>query len=195
MLISTQPRTRSLLLGFVLLAALSGCGQQESPSIASAQPSASSRAGATPPSDSKVLDDYVAHMNRFVKCLRNHGLTKVADPDKFGRVQIVKADAPSPTVLYEARNACQPFAVSMPQAVSELVDRDYANHLTPAEKATARRYADCMQANGARDFPDPRPDGSDNDRPWDQLAPGVRAAQAKCGPIIGSPAVSGPGVG
>jgi hypothetical protein len=197
-----QPRW--LLTGACVLAAflLTGCNQtSQEPSVASAVSESPGPVHDKAPAPASVLDKYIADQQKFVDCLRTHGLPEMPDPDKHGGVVIdqQKVDARKAD---EATEACQRFTVAMPPEVRAMVLEEDARKLTDDQKRMYREYADCMQANGAPDFPDPLPNGMpgsiDDNGPgdeWNMTSAGARAASSKCAPIIGDPVPSGPGVG
>jgi hypothetical protein len=170
--------------------AIAGCGGTgNEPRVASA--------GGTPTAlaSADVLTAYVEGVRSYVKCLRAEGV-KVSDPDPKGRFQFegdlgaLKADPKFAAAQLTCRDLLPPRPAGLqdrPAKTAEQID-------------TARRYARCMRANGAPDFPDPDPDGyyptrSGGSSGWDQTSVGARRASRACAPIIGDPARPGTGVG
>jgi hypothetical protein len=187
------------LAAVVAIGLLAGCSGASTPTIpeASAPPTSSSGSGASPASASTSaavgvgaeVAAYVRAQRAWVACIRQHGFD-LPDPDPHGIVDLSSFPKNEPA----ARSAwlkCQHLSVAMPDSVQQYV----MPPLTAAQKAVKRRYATCMQANGAPDFPDPGPDGYFLDRSWDETSAGAQHASTVCAHIIGAPATPGAGVG
>jgi hypothetical protein len=147
----------------------------------------------TPPVPVGELAQFVAAQRAWVRCVRDHGIA-ASDPDPLGHVTMPfdnknKAD---PAILAKLE-PCRSIQPTVPEAVAKLA----RPKLTPAQIEVKRRYADCMQRNGAPDFPDPDADGyfpggnAPGDETWDPSTAGAQRATRTCAPIIGDPANPG----
>lgn len=194
------------LVAVIVLASsmLAGCGPdaERSPTVASAASrTPDSGKASTPPAKPSALEQYIADMQEFVDCMRENGAPEMPDPGPLGEVAI-DTRVIDERKARQATEACQQFAVAMPAEVRAMVMEKQASNLTEDQKRITREYAECMQANGAPDFPDPLPNGLpggyDDMGPedgWGQTSAGTLAATATCAPIIGDPVNPGPGVG
>jgi hypothetical protein len=137
------------------------------------------------------VNDYVDAMRAYARCLRGEGLD-VGDPDETGAIELPNQNKADPKHL-AAHAKCASLRPPVPAAVEEL----RRPKRSEAQVDTARRYARCMQENGAPDFPDPGPDGyaPRSAEGWDQSAPGALRAGRVCAPVIGDPTSGGPGLG
>ncbi|MEU7823021.1 hypothetical protein [Catellatospora sp. NPDC049133] len=161
--------SRKTTLGILAALALAGCGSSgtDAPGVASAGGSPSAVASADP------ITAYVEGQRAWVKCLRAEGV-QVSDPDPKGNVSFTGNPKKDPKFL-AASQKCQPLQQPRP---AELNDK-----VSPEDLEIARRYAECMRANGVPEFPDPGPDGIQPERPdgtplWDQnSAAAVRAGK------------------
>jgi hypothetical protein len=176
----------------VVLLALAGCGSDRGPTLATAGGSPA----VAPDSTFDVRAAYVEAMRGYVACLRAEGV-RVSDPDPNGRLQFegdLKALKADP-VWVAAQEKCRALLPPVPDGIQDKPVK------TPEEIEVARRYARCMRANGAADFPDPGPDGylpdrgSEGSPVWNQTGPGVERATRVCAAIIGDPTVAGRGTG
>ncbi|MGW7209330.1 hypothetical protein [Streptomyces sp. NPDC054837] len=136
---------------------------------------------------------YVQARREYVKCLRENGID-APDPDAkgnidFGGADILRALKKDPKFL----TATQKCGKDLP-AVPESIEKGNQPPLSAEQIEVEREYAECMQKNGAADFPDPGPDGLGQGE-WDQTSAGAKRATRICGPIIGVPATPGPGKG
>jgi hypothetical protein len=176
---------RTALAGATLaILVSSGCGGAPAPAGV-----ATARTGGVPaatPGAGDAVTAYIEGQRRFAACLRAAGVD-VTDPDAKGNVHFgdlgkVKRDA-------QGRAALQRCQQDLPPRPKELNDPPQPQSKDQIERA--RRYARCMQANGAPDFPDPGPDGYfDGDRTWDQDTAGAQRASRICTPIIDGPGVA-----
>lgn len=135
---------------------------------------------------------YVEARRAWVTCLRENGID-APDPDANGQVDLGDAAAlkKNPTFL-KASQKCS----SLSPAVPEEVERRLAPKLTPEQIRKQFDFADCMQKNGAPDYPDPHPDGHVyGDHPWNSTTAAAKQAARTCRPIIGEPVEQGPGKG
>lgn len=193
-----------LVAGAGVVGLLAGCGGTEkTPTVASAQKTGSSSHAEAGQGDGngkahtqEVLEEYIAQMQTRVDCLRENGLPDLPDPNEFGQIIIDQRKITDPDAIDEALDACKDVGnIPMPPEVHELVDEADAESLTEEQKQMYADYAQCMQENGAPDFPDPEPNGMAGEGEWDPLASGAKEAAAECAPIIGDPVNQGPGVG
>jgi hypothetical protein len=142
-----------------------------------------------------VLDQYIKDMKKVVACYRKNGYTDAPDPDQFGQVLIDTRKLTDPSVLMKIRTACASLQVPMPAEVRALLQENEASELTEQQRRTFQKYADCMQQNGAGDYPDPLPNGLPDEREWDQTSAGAQQALSTCASIIGDPTTRGAGTG
>lgn len=191
-------RTNRVLLAAaasVLAFALAGCGSDDGGAkvpTADGGGGSSASAGKTAGTSGGGGNDvaaYVESQREWVACMRENGVD-LPDPDAKGQVDLsdqglaLKKD---PKFL-NASKKCADLQGTVPQDLEE------ANKpkLTAEQIKAKRDYADCMQKNGAPDFPDPGPDGyAENDNSgepsWDQTSAGAKRATRICAPIIGEP--------
>lgn len=186
-------RAATALAVIVTLGLLTGCeGGGSAPGIATAQSGRPDDDQTSTPATGKdsVLEAFVAAQQQYVDCAREHGMSDMEDPDRYGRVEFGTAGVPE-SVQLEVRTRCAERQVPVPPEVRKIWDDEYAAAITPAEKQMNREYADCMQANGAPDFPDPLPNGLSPDQGpdnlWDQTSSGAQHALATCLPIVRGP--------
>ncbi|MGA5197706.1 hypothetical protein [Streptomyces exfoliatus] len=135
---------------------------------------------------------YVEARRAYVKCLRENGVD-APDPDANGQVDFGGNAAlkKNPTFL-KASEKCSPLSPPVPQEI----ERRMAPKLTPDQIKKQFEFADCMQKNGAPDYPDPGPDGHTyGDVPWDSTSAAAKQAARTCAPITGEPVEQGPGKG
>ena len=165
--------------------AVAGCGTSE-PKVATAVDQGSTTtAKATGTASGDDVAAYLDGMRVWVKCLRDKGVD-ASDPDSTGVVTFPgdpvaqKADPK----FQDAQQQCSSLQPAVPESVLE----KRKPKLTPEQIKTQQKYAECMQGNGAPDFPDPGPDGySPRDHRWDQASPGAQQATKTCASIIGDP--------
>lgn len=132
---------------------------------------------------------YVEGQRKWVACMRKNGID-LPDPDSKGRVDI-SGQGPQikkSSQFISASQKCKGLMAPMPEGFEEANEPK----LTPAQIKATRDYADCMQKNGAPDYPDPGPDGytlDDNSgrQVWDQTSAGAKRATRLCAPIAGEP--------
>ncbi|MFF6841936.1 hypothetical protein ACFY8X_24555 [Streptomyces tanashiensis] len=135
---------------------------------------------------------YVEAKRAYVKCLRENHID-APDPDANGQVDLGDAGAlkKNPDFI-KASEKCGPLNPPVPAEI----ERRLAPKLTPEQIKTQFAYADCMQKNGAPDFPDPEPDGNVyGDVQWDSTTAAAKQAARTCAPLIGDPVEQGPGKG
>jgi hypothetical protein len=183
-------RTNRVLMAVVtasvMAVTLAGCGgEDDAPKVPTAGgDNASAASGKTAAPDGG--DDVAAYVNaqrEWVKCLRENGVD-APDPDAKGQVDFGdNAALKKDTKFLNASEKC----ASLVAAVPESLENANQPKLTPEQIKVKRDYADCMQKNGAPDFPDPGPDGTAQGTEWDQTSAGAKRATRVCAPIIGDP--------
>jgi hypothetical protein len=129
------------------------------------------------------LTEYVEAQRKWVACLRDKGLD-APDPDAKGQVDLGDASKwkRDPKAL-DAQEKCADLSVPVPESVEKAQQPE----LTAAEIRKNKRYATCMQENGAPDFPDTGEDGHFLDVIWDSTSSGAKRATRECASIIGVP--------
>ena len=128
---------RTLTAGLVLLALIgAGCG--------SSTPSETGTAGtsATATATKKKLSARDKAV-KFAECIRAHGVSDFPDPNTKNDFEY--GVSVTPAVWTKAVNACK--ALQPPGTLS--------SKRTPAEQKDGLRFAQCIRANGVKDFPDP----------------------------------------
>ncbi|WP_137988851.1 hypothetical protein [Streptomyces vilmorinianum] len=199
-------RTNRVLLAAaasVVMFTLAGCGSDDGgskiPTAGDGTTSSSKGAGSGSGSgggggsEQDEVAAYVDAQRKWVACMRENGID-LPDPDDKGQIDIGedrRAQKSDPKFV-QAQDKCRGLVVSVPASVEKLLRPKLS-----AEQIKVRRdYADCMQKNGAADFPDPGPEGyAENDVQWDQSSAGAKRAARTCAPIIGDPVDQGPGKG
>lgn len=171
---------RTLLAGAALaVLALTGCSTPPAaPEVASAGGGTGRpHVSATP----NAVAAYLEAQRKYAQCLRAGGI-EVADPDADGNVDISDVKRKRDRQQLAVLTRC---GKGLPPRPRELGDKG-KQPLSKDEIERARRYARCMQANGAPDFPDPGPDGYfDGDGPeWDETSAGAQRALRICTPIV-----------
>ncbi|GAA3592966.1 hypothetical protein GCM10022419_089860 [Nonomuraea rosea] len=141
---------RTLIASALLtgLAALSGCGAQQSgtgvasAALSSAPPSVSATPTATSTADPQEQG------RKFAKCMREHGVPmEDPDPSGGGGLKAIGKDLDKDKVG-KAMDACRAYAPFKER-------KDFK----PEDIEQMRLLAQCMRENGV-DMPDPNPDGS-----------------------------------
>lgn len=178
--------------------ALTGCGgggdeAGRIPTAVEGTASAGTGENTTSGSGKDEVTAYVDAQRAWVKCLRANGID-APDPDENGQVDLgdarpLKTDPTSRAALEKCGKD--------KAAVPEEIERRLAPKLTPEQIRKQVEFADCMQKNGAPDFPDPEPDGHayGDDQQWDATTAAAKQASRTCAPIIGDPVDQGPGKG
>ncbi|MER7955519.1 hypothetical protein [Streptomyces sp. NPDC096030] len=195
----TTNRVLTAAAASVMALALTGCGSDdggsEVPTAGGATTAASASGGGDGGGSSAPDGELAAYLDgkrAFVKCLRENGID-APDPDAKGRIDFGDTAAlkKNPAFL-KASQTC----ASLNPPVPESVEKSLAPKLSPEQIKVRREYADCMQKNGAPDFPEPGPDGNVyGEAQWDQTSAAAERATRTCAPIIGAPADQGPGKG
>ena len=88
---------------------------------------------------------------RYAQCIRANGVPNFPDPDASGQFRGAGHEQQSNPKFQAALQACRTLA---PAGTHE------QGRGTPAFVAQARKFAQCVRANGVPDFPDPGPDGT-----------------------------------
>jgi hypothetical protein len=81
---------------------------------------------------------------KFTECMRKNGVGDFPDPNASGEFPSFGISV-TPAVWTRAVHACK--ALQPPGSLSA--------HLTSAQLSAAVKFAQCMRANGVKDFPDP----------------------------------------
>lgn len=115
---------------------------------------------------------------KFSECVRGHGVPHFPDPNAKG--EYVFGIDVSPAVWTKAVDACKDL--EPPGALS--------SKRSPKQQSDALRFAECVRANGVKDFPDPA-NGQpliDTTKIPSSNRPGgmtiLNAATQKCGPVL-----------
>ncbi|MFK4099993.1 hypothetical protein ACI2L1_07910 [Streptomyces sp. NPDC019531] len=175
--------------------AVAGCGGGDGgskvPTAAGGTAKASGTASAQAGGDDVAA--YVEAQRTYVKCLRDNGID-APDPDAKGNIDFgggddVLALKKNPK-FRTATEQCAKYQVAVPESV----ENGNQPSLSPEQIKVKLEYAECMQKNGAADFPDPGPDGLGQGE-WDQSSASAKRAIRICGPIVGVPADASPGKG
>lgn len=175
----------------VMAFALTGCGSGDDgakvPTAAGGGGSSASAGKTGGQGGGNDVAAYVESRRKWVACMRQNGVD-LPDPDSKGQVDMsgqglaLKKDPK----FMNASKKCAKFNATVPQALEPDEPK-----LTSEQMKTQRKYAACMQKNGAPDFPDPGPNGNSNDNSgepgWDQSSAGAQRATRVCAPIIGEP--------
>ncbi|WP_031520356.1 hypothetical protein [Streptomyces sp. NRRL F-5123] len=184
-----------------LALALAGCGGggDGDAKVPSAEGGASSAAaaGKGEPGGGDEVSAYVESQRKWVACMRKNGID-LPDPNSRGQVDISGqgTEIKKAPQFTAASEKCAGLKATVPQGLEEANEPK----LTPAQIKVQQDYADCMQKNGALDFPDPDANGYETDdnsgQPvWDQDSAGAKRAMRVCAPVLGHPADSGPAKG
>jgi hypothetical protein len=118
---------------------------------------------------------------RFAECMRNKGVSKFPDPNTSGRLTI---DAVANGSSLDTSSPAFKRAIS---ACKRLEPAGFTGGKRSSEQQQAGlKFAQCIRANGVKDFPDPLPNGPlvDTNRIPSSAAPGgmsvLNAAMQKC---------------
>jgi hypothetical protein len=128
---------------------------------------------------------------KFAKCMRSNGVSEFPDPDASGKLTIdaVANGAsldPSTPAFKQAISACknlEPAGFTGSKRSSE-------------QQLAALKFAQCIRANGVKDFPDPIPNGPlvDTGRIPSAAEPGgmtiLHAAMQKCSDVAAAAGVT-----
>jgi hypothetical protein len=119
---------------------------------------------------------------KFAKCMRSNGVRQFPDPSASGKLTIDEVANGS---------SIDPSTPAFTQAISACKNLEPAGFTgskrSSAQQAAGLRFAQCIRANGVKDFPDPTPNGPlvDTGRIPSAAEPGgmsiLNAAMHKCG--------------
>lgn len=142
------------------------CGAATAARVASLPPTGGAPAVSRPsttPSAADELSAFIARQQRWVDCLRAHGVPKAPDPQSDGHVIFHAGDAPSdPAVQETAVRACESVRPTPPASVNAMWNKEAQQTVTPAQLAAFAARAKCLHQNGDPGAPDnffapPRP--------------------------------------
>ncbi len=161
------PRPLVVLTTVAVISVISaGCG--------SSGPSGTGSAGTGASKNATGQDEAV----KFAECVRAHGVPHFPDPNAKG--EFVFGIDVTPTVWGRAVNDCK--SLQPPGSLSA--------KRTPKQQTASLRFAQCVRANGVKDFPDPA-NGQpliDTTRIPSSEKPGgmtiLNAAVHKCGRVL-----------
>jgi hypothetical protein len=118
---------------------------------------------------------------KFAKCMRSNGVSQFPDPGASGKLTI---DAVA------NRSSLDPSTPAFKQAISACKNLEPAGFTgskrSSQQQQAALKFAQCIRANGVKDFPDPIPSGPlvDTDRIPSAAEPGgmssLHVAMQKC---------------
>jgi hypothetical protein len=193
-------RTNRLLLAAaatVVAFALTGCGGDDGGSKVPTAGGGEARTGTTGTAGQEGGGDelavYVQGQRDYVKCLRENGVD-APDPDEKGHIDFASGGDLLKLKQDPKFEAATKKCASHRKAAPESIELGNQPKLTADQIKVKQQYAECMQKNGAADFPDPGPDGLGQGE-WDQVSAGAKRAIRICGPIVGVPENPGPGKG
>jgi hypothetical protein len=128
---------------------------------------------------------------KFAKCMRSNGVSQFPDPVASGKLTI---DAVA------NGSSLDPSTPAFKQAISACKNLEPAGFTgtkrSSQQQQAALRFAQCIRANGVKDFPDPIPNGAlvDTDRIPSAAEPGgmsiLHAAMQKCGDVAAAAGVT-----
>jgi hypothetical protein len=131
-------RTLRPLAALAMLAVIvAGCGN------GSAENSKTGSASSARSGDSKNATAR-AKAVQFAECMRENGYPDFPDPKASGEFATFGISV-SPAVWTKALGACKEL---QPPG-------SFSAHLSPKQLSTALKFAQCIRANGVKDFPDP----------------------------------------
>ena len=128
-----------------VIAVISGCG--------SSSPAGTSSGSST----GSGGNDSLAHAQKgvkFAECMRSHGVSNFPDPGASGKLTIdavangssIDTSTPAFTQAISACKALEPAGFTGSKRSSQ-------------QQQAALKFAECIRANGVKDFPDPIPNG------------------------------------
>ena len=145
-----KPRPMAALAMVALISVISaGCGSNESSDTATASStgtaSGASSTGTTSTTSSGANKKLTARDKavKFAECIRAHGVSDFPDPD--AKNQFDYGVSVTPAVWKQATTACKDL--QPPGTLS--------GKRTPKQQSASLRFAECVRANGVKDFPDP----------------------------------------
>jgi hypothetical protein len=128
---------------------------------------------------------------KFAKCMRSKGVTQFPDPGASGKLTI---DAVA------NGSSLDPGNPTFKQAISACKNLEPAGFMgskrSSQQQQAALKFAQCIRANGVKDFPDPIPNGPlvDTNRIPSAAEPGgmsiLHAAMQKCGDVAAAAGVT-----
>jgi hypothetical protein len=135
---------------------LSGCGGG-SGSSGVASLSGASGGGSSGGATSTTLPKGSATQlyDEWAQCLRDHGVTGLADPtvNSQGQLHLALPSGVSQDTFKAASNACESYQQAAAQAANG------GKPLPKPDPTKLLNYSKCMRAHGLADFPDPGPTG------------------------------------
>jgi hypothetical protein len=147
------------------------------------------------PTDTSTANNTAANHEKamkFAQCMRDNGVSGFPDPDASGALTI---DAVA------NGSSVNPNSATFQQALSACRDLEPAGFMgqkrSAQQQAAALKFAQCIRANGVKDFPDPTPDGPliDTNRIPSAATPGgmttLHAAMQKCHGLAAPAGVTG----
>ncbi|MER5753714.1 hypothetical protein [Streptomyces sp. NPDC002088] len=142
-----------------------GCGKDEEPQVASANPSATTADGTAGGSQASPI--------KYSRCMREQGLTWYPDPQADGGLSVSVPDGTDPKKLEAAETACKKYYPGGGKSGK-----------APAEDiAKIQKAAKCMREHGVTNYPDPDANGNlhiDEKLGIDNDDPTVKKAQQEC---------------
>ncbi len=112
---------------------------------------------------------------KFAECMRSNGVTEFPDPPASGNFTIDGIVNGS---------SLDPSSPAFKQAIGACKDLEPAGFTGSKRSARQQQYAlkfaQCIRANGVKDFPDPTPDGPLINVNGAHSIPGFQAAADKC---------------
>jgi hypothetical protein len=128
---------------------------------------------------------------KFAECMRRNGISQFPDPNASGKLTI---DAVA------NGSSLDPSTPAFTQAISACKDLEPAGFMgskrSSQQQQAALRFAQCIRANGVKDFPDPTPNGPlvDTGRIPSAAEPGgmssLHAAMQKCSDVAAAAGVT-----
>ncbi|HEX4364578.1 MAG TPA: hypothetical protein VHZ75_08520 [Solirubrobacteraceae bacterium] len=138
---SRTPRPLAVLALVVLIGLISaGCGSNAPSETGNA--TSSDTAGSAASGDAKKLTARDKGV-KFAECIRGHGVSDFPDPDAKGEFQY--GVSVSLAVWQKAVGACK--SLQPPGSLS--------SQRSPKQQSASLRFAQCVRADGVKDFPDP----------------------------------------
>jgi hypothetical protein len=181
----------------IVVFVLTGCGGGDGGSkVPTAAGGGVSTASSTTGGQGGGSDDvaaYVKAQREYVNCLRENGVD-APDPDAEGTIDFGSGDNVRDLKKDPKFRAATQKCAKYLAAVPESVEKSNQPKLSAEQIKVKRKYAECMQNNGAPDFPDPGPDGLGQGE-WNQTSAGAKRAIRICGSVVGVPENAGPGKG
>ncbi len=136
---SRRQRPLSALILVVMVAVISGCGS-------SAPAETGTAANNTTASAQKAV--------KFAQCMRSNGVSQFPDPNGSGKLTIDQVANGS------SLNTSTPAFEQAISACKALEPAGFTgSKRTSQQQQAALRFAECIRANGVKDFPDPTPNG------------------------------------